>query len=594
MSFNIFVPHTPKPALLAARTGPSAQTQMLFSFFPSSATAAHPLPGSSPLRVGKPSARIEAPALSAAAAYDSFYGSSLTQKPRHKFKLVDKPIVFHSRISSSGYGQRHEMSHSKAKKNMNIAAPHLPVILPRYPMEDNHEDGPPTAACWSPPEWYIPGPSPAVSVTASPLLDMTYSRKGDLLALASMDGTVQVFSLAKSRHRRPPFVFSSSNAPVRSVALSHSQELVLTSSDDGVASLFYMGETCNGGNASMSRRASPVIRIDPSSSSSPASKKQGGSCRSNSIGGSSPFTSISTVSNTAPSFPTVTSAFFFYLDRYLLVASQNKLSLHTYHIAIPAKDALIRHYHHRSISSSFSSSTTSAANSTAESSHTVHVWVHDHAHQLTAVACLNSTLSPLILTACSDRSFSLLDATHGSFLRTFSDAHARPIHSLSVPNSSQFVASPSLAPSHLDVFASAATDNTVSLWDLRAGAAKIASFMDHVNRREKIGVAFSPCVRFLAVGSEDGAAYVYDLRKGREMVYTTSSSSSSSSGMAYKGEEEDDVEDGRERRCRARKGGRAGPPPHGDVVSCVAFNPLRPELVTGSYDGGVRFHDRGE
>jgi WD40 repeat protein len=161
-----------------------------------------------------------------------------------------------------------------------------------------------------------------------------------------------------------------------------------------------------------------------------------------------------------------------------------------------------------------------------------------------------------------------------------------------VPDSSQFVTCPSLPPSNLDIFATAATDNTVSLWDLRAGAARVASFVDHVNRREKVGVAFSPCVRFLAVGSEDGVGYVYDLRNGREVVYTTSSRSR----VAAEGEEEKQEGGGigRERQCRGRRGGRAGPPPHGDVVSCVAFNPLRPELVTGSYDGGVRFHGRGE
>lgn len=158
-----------------------------------------------------------------------------------------------------------------------------------------------------------------------------------------------------------------------------------------------------------------------------------------------------------------------------------------------------------------------------------------------------------------------------------------------MPDSSHFVASSSLPPSHLDVFATAATDNTASVWDLRAGAAKVASFVDHANRREKVGIALSPCVRILAVGSEDGVGCVYDLRKGREVVYTISSSSCSSSSSSGRvmGEEEkeDEVENGRERRCRGRRGGRAGPPPHGDVVSCVAFNPLRPELATASYDG---------
>lgn len=107
-------------------------------------------------------------------------------------------------------------------------------------------------------------------------------------------------------------------------------------------------------------------------------------------------------------------------------------------------------------------------------------------------------------------------------------------------------------------------------------------------------MAFSPCVRFLAVGSEDGVGWVYDLRKGSKVVYTTNSSSSSGGSGVIDEEDEQEEENGAERRCRGRRGGRAGPPPHGDVVSCVAFNPLRPELATASYDGGVRFHDRGE
>jgi len=565
---------------------------MSFSFFPSSATAAHPVPASSPLRVETALTRVQAPALSAAAAYDSFHGSLTTPKPRHKLKLADKPIVFHSRISSSGYGQQEKRSHLKAKKTANISAPPVPLGLPQYPMEDNdEEDGPPTVACWGHSALDIPTPSPSTSATASPLLDMAYSRKGDLLALAAMDGTVQVISLAKSRRRRPPFVFSASTAPVRSVALSHDQELVLAASDDGTANIFHMGEMCNGGSTSMSRRSSPVVRIGPSSSSFSASKKQGSSSnshsRNSSIGSSPSFiSSISTSRNTNPTSSAIISASFFYLDRFLLLASQNKLSLHTYHIEMPAKDALIRHHHHRSLSS--------PTYSTPLHSHTVHVWVHDHAQHITAFRCLNSTLSPLILTACSDRSFSLLDTVHGTFLRTVPDAHARPIHSLAVPDSFHCVASPSLPPSHLDVFATAATDNTTSLWDLRAGAAKIASFVDHVNRREKVGVAFSPCVRFLAVGSEDGVGWVYDLRKGSKVVYTTNSSSSSGGSGVIDEEDEQEEENGAERRCRGRRGGRAGPPPHGDVVSCVAFNPLRPELATASYDGGVRFHDRGE
>lgn len=66
-----------------------------------------------------------------------------------------------------------------------------------------------------------------------------------------------------------------------------------------------------------------------------------------------------------------------------------------------------------------------------------------------------------------------------------------------------------------------------------------------------IGLAFSPCMRYLATGSEDKAAYVYDLRSCSMM-------------------------------------GRLRPPgPQAEVVADVAFHPWRPELVVGCMDGRV-------
>ena len=101
-----------------------------------------------------------------------------------------------------------------------------------------------------------------------------------------------------------------------------------------------------------------------------------------------------------------------------------------------------------------------------------------------------------------------------------------------------------------DVFATAATDGVVALWDVRADRCA-ARFSAHVNRREALGLAFSPCMRRLAVGSEDKLAYVFDLRTGTPL---------------------------------ARLKG------HTDVVSAVVFNPRHPQLITASYDGRLRFY----
>ena len=101
-----------------------------------------------------------------------------------------------------------------------------------------------------------------------------------------------------------------------------------------------------------------------------------------------------------------------------------------------------------------------------------------------------------------------------------------------------------------NIFAMAATDNVISLWDLRSPSV-VFRYNNHVNRRERISVALSPCLRFLACGSEDRTARIVDLRGGKEIVKLQG---------------------------------------HKDVVSGIAFNPLFPQLATCSFDGTIRFY----
>ena len=176
----------------------------------------------------------------------------------------------------------------------------------------------------------------------------------------------------------------------------------------------------------------------------------------------------------------------------------------------------------------------------------VHAFGHGDAKRLDAVACLNGAYSPLIVTATSDRRVSVLDAAVGRRARVIDDAHARPAHDVAAPGPP----APGVARSTCDVFATAATDGGVALWDLRKDGAA-ARFTSHANKRDPIRCAFSPCMRFLACGSEDKCAYVYDIRAGRALARL--------------------------------KGAR-------DAVAAVAFNPKYPQLATASYDGKLRFY----
>ncbi len=64
-----------------------------------------------------------------------------------------------------------------------------------------------------------------------------------------------------------------------------------------------------------------------------------------------------------------------------------------------------------------------------------------------------------------------------------------------------------------ELFASAAADGSARLWDLRTCRA-VRSFSSHRNGQLATGLALSPCLRYLASGSEDQQAYLYDLRTG--------------------------------------------------------------------------------
>ena len=121
------------------------------------------------------------------------------------------------------------------------------------------------------------------------------------------------------------------------------------------------------------------------------------------------------------------------------------------------------------------------------------------------------------------------------------------MHSIALPQPSVYV---QLDQSAYNVFATAATDNCVSVWDLRAPSVCVR-YTAHTNRRESVQCALSPCLRYLACGSEDKCAHLVDLRTGAELAKYT----------GYR-----------------------------DVVSAVAFHPLSPQIATAAYDGTIKFY----
>lgn len=97
------------------------------------------------------------------------------------------------------------------------------------------------------------------------------------------------------------------------------------------------------------------------------------------------------------------------------------------------------------------------------------------------------------------------------------------------------------------------------MWDLRSKRycyvsifthfSCVRKFTEHKNNTHTIGLAFSPCFRYIATGSEDRVAYLYDINSGLNIHKLYG---------------------------------------HSDVVSSVSFNPLCPQIVTSSFDGTIR------
>ena len=146
------------------------------------------------------------------------------------------------------------------------------------------------------------------------------------------------------------------------------------------------------------------------------------------------------------------------------------------------------------------------------------------------------------------RYLNVLDASTGGIARVVASPHTRSIHCIALPRPSVHTA---LSPDAYNCFLTSAKDNNIFLWDLRAPSAVSRFYQAHVNTREHITCDISPCMRYVATGSEDKAAVIYDIRTGRTLSRLT--------------------------------GQR-------DVVKCVAFNPLFPQLAAGSYDGTVKFY----
>ena len=415
-----------------------------------------------------------------------------------KGKLADLPVTFHNRVKSSGYGRQEVASSSKrsggkASQSKRSASSEgrrgSGSKLRTYDLAA----GPTTL-------FQRENELPA---EAFPLYRLSFNSDGSMLGVAAASAAVTTFRLPVNKHKGDGQSYMGHDARVLSCSFSNDRESVLSSSDDGTVRLW------------QDRPDAPVMVLShylksPRTFESTPSRIQ----------------TLKSLRN-KPFECSIKFAGFFFLDRLIAVCAKNSLLLYAYEIDKTCNDL-------------------KRAQSMGKYEK-VYEAVHEGSQCITAAAFMNAVQSHLLLTSTSDKKLCVVDAAVGKIAAVLDSPHDKPVHRIALPSPSVHCPLPADA---CQVFCTASIDNAVVLWDLRASRST-GRFSGHVNRREEVGVAVSPCMRYLACGSEDRAARIVDLRMLRELARL---------------------------------------PGHREAVSDVAYHPVFSQLATCSYDGSLRFH----
>nr|XP_021151750.1 WD repeat-containing protein 27 isoform X2 [Columba livia] len=165
--------------------------------------------------------------------------------------------------------------------------------------------------------------------------------------------------------------------------------------------------------------------------------------------------------------------------------------------------------------------------------------------EITSLSAVNDFYSYIVLTAGSNRALEVFDLNAGCSTAVIPEAHTRSVHQICQNNGSSFSTQ---QPEAYNLFMTTAAGDGIKLWDLRTLRCE-RRFEGHSSRCYPCGIAVSPCGRFIASGSDDKYAYIYEMR---------------SSTFSHK------------------LGG------HTESVINVAFSPSSPQLTTATLDGKLQ------
>ncbi|XP_019849058.1 PREDICTED: WD repeat-containing protein 27-like [Amphimedon queenslandica] len=186
----------------------------------------------------------------------------------------------------------------------------------------------------------------------------------------------------------------------------------------------------------------------------------------------------------------ISNAKFYYLDKFILLTFENKLNLYKYYID-PNPPPDIKRYqsknHYKQVISV----------------------IPNLAQSLTALSAINNFYSYIVITAGSNRSLNVTDMNTCKEVWSKDDAHStRHVHWIMQNKGSKACG---CVPQSHDLFATSAVGGGIKLWDLRTQKC-VRWYTGFVNRSVPVRTSFSMCGRYIATGSEENAAIVFDLR----------------------------------------------------------------------------------
>ncbi|XP_071798693.1 WD repeat-containing protein 27-like [Asterias amurensis] len=417
-------------------------------------------------------------------------GGKVTKKPSSSSGIQDQALTFKTKVKSSGY----------------TAAPRATMFSPKTSTTKTSsaakkEKGGSGAVRSLMKEYPMDAVPPTtvktkidVAAQSTPINALCFSGDGQSLACALANRSAQLFKMPLTGKGTS---FTGHNAAVNSVHWSHDNQWLLTASDDKTARIW-------------SKSASePILTLTHTDLMSAT-----GADKTANKGGNVLLKEVK-------------AAQFYYMDKFLLLISGSTLFLYTYHLDSSVDD--IKRYQ--------SSSRYKLVKS----------FQLTHGQQITALSAVNGFHSYVVMCAGSDKSLEILDMNVGRSVRILPNAHTRPVHCICQNEGSAYVSHP---PSAYDLFTTAAVTDSIKLWDVRTNRC-VRRFEGHMNRAHRCRLTVSPCAKYIASGSEDKSAYIFDVRAGTYIQKLSG---------------------------------------HTDVISDVAFHPLYPELVTASLDGKIRLY----